>query len=452
MSSSPTRRERIHIDGRTLEGGGQLVRIAVALSTITGQPITIEHIRGHRTGKKGLKASHLAAIKYLADVSGSAVSGAEVGSSSLTYHPLPDAETCVRQQQEIDIRLRTAGAISLVFQALYPYILHTASCLAVAEPKPQPVRVSITGGTNVSFSPSYDYISQVLVPNLARVGLPPLAVHLEKRGWATGPFSLGKVTFVLHSMDRNEESPYGFPRVDLDRYPRGEITQVDVTVLAPDTLLFGGSGQHEARKKGNSQISDGTSQSITLRQVIEYETMRVLRTRLRQLPSSIVKRARADSPFARTYENDEIVPIRLHTSERTHHHSHIYILIVAHTSNGFRLGRDTLFGAHGEDSHRKSGGRKGRPTDDRGIALKLVERCVNDFVRELYDPRLRSTSEGRQPCVDEYMRDQLVIFEALGKSTSKCEADGRGKEDERYCSLHTQTARWVCEQMLDVDQ
>ncbi|EAW18021.1 putative RNA 3'-terminal phosphate cyclase [Aspergillus fischeri NRRL 181] len=451
MSSSPTRREKIHLDGRTLEGGGQLVRIALALSTITGQPITIDHIRGNRTGKKGLKASHLAAIKYLADVSGSAVSGAEVGSSSLTYHPLPDAETCVRQKQEINIRLPTAGAISLVFQALYPYILHTASCLADEEPEPQPVRVSITGGTNVSLSPSYDYISQVLVPNFARVGLPSLAVHLEQRGWATGPFSLGKVTFVIHPMDRNEESPYGFPRVDLDRYPRGEITQVDITVLAPDTLLVGGSDQHKVRKKGNSQIPDDTSQPITIRQVIEYETMRMLRARLRRIPSSIVKRARADSPSARSYENEEIVPISLHTSERTHHRSHIYILIVAHTSNGFKLGRDALFGAHGEDSHRKSGGRKGRPTDDRSIALELVERCVDDFVHELYDPGLQSTSEKRQPCVDEYMRDQLVIFEALGKSTSKCEADGKEKEDERYYSLHTQTARWVCEQMLDVE-
>ncbi|KAF4153065.1 hypothetical protein CNMCM6069_001209 [Aspergillus lentulus] len=451
MPSSPTRRERIHLDGRTLEGGGQLVRIALALSTITGQPITIDHIRGNRTGKKGLKASHLAAIKYLADVSGSAVSGAEVGSSSLTYHPPPDAETCVRQRQEINIQLPTAGSISLVFQALYPYILHTGNCISDEEPEPQPVRVSITGGTNVSFSPSYDYISQVLVPNFARVGLPPIAVHLEKRGWATGPLSLGKVTFVIHPMDRSEESRYGLPPVDLDRYPRSKVTQIDVTVLAPDTLLFGGSDQHSERKKGKSPRSDDTFQHITIRQLIEYESMRMLRSRLRKIPSSVVRRANADSPAVRSHENDEIVPISLHTSERTHHRSHMYILIVAHTSNGFKLGRDALFGAHREDSQRKTGGRKGRPTDDRSVATELVEKCVDDFVNELYDPGLQSTSERRQPCVDEYMRDQLVIFEALGKSISKCETDGKGKEDERYYSLHTQTARSVCEQMLDVE-
>lgn len=424
------------------------MRIALALSTITGQPITIDHIRGNRTGKKGLKASHLAAIQYLADVSGSAVSGAEVGSSSLTYQPPPDAETSVRQNQEINIHLPTAGSISLVFQALYPYLLYTASYLSDGEPRP--IRVNITGGTNVSFSPSYDYISQVLVPNFARVGLPLLSVHLEKRGWATGPFSLGKMTFVIHPMDRNQESPYGFPCVDLDRYRRGEITQIDITVLAPDTLL-GGSDQHTDRKKGNSHTSNDTYQHTTIRQLIEYETMRMLRSRLRKIYSSIVKRASADSTPARPFKNDEIVPINLRISERTHHRSHIYILIVAHTSNGFKLGRDALFGTHGEGSQKKGGGRRGRPTDDRSIAMELVERCVDDFVDELYDPGRRSTSEGRRPCVDEYMRDQLVIFEALGKSTSKDEADVKEKEDEAYYSLHTQTARWVCEQMLGVE-
>jgi RNA 3'-terminal phosphate cyclase (ATP) len=448
MSSSPTRRERIHLDGRTLEGGGQLVRIALALSTITGKPITIDHIRGNRTGKKGLKASHLAAIKYLADVSGSAVSGAEVGSSSLTYHPPADTETCVRQNGDITIHLPTAGSISLVFQALYPYLLHTAGCLSDEEP--QPVRVSITGGTNVSFSPSYDYISQVLVPNFARAGLPPLAVHLDKRGWATGPFSLGKMTFVIHPMRRNQESRYGFPRVDLDRYPRGRITHIDITVLAPDTLLFGGSEQHAHRKKGNSQTSNDTSRPITVRQLIEYETMRMLRTRLRRMPSSIVKGGSAGPP-ASPYENDEIVPINLHVSERTHHRSHIYLLIVGYTSNGFKIGREALFGAHAEGSPRKTLGRKGRPTDDRSIATELVERCVDAFEYELYDLRLHSRCAGRQPCVDEYMRDQLVIFEALGMSTSKNEADGKGKEGEEYYSLHTKTARWVCEQMLGVE-
>lgn len=38
----------IALDGRTGEGGGQLVRLAVALAAITSQPVTITNVRGNR--------------------------------------------------------------------------------------------------------------------------------------------------------------------------------------------------------------------------------------------------------------------------------------------------------------------------------------------------------------------------------------------------------------------
>ncbi|THC94038.1 hypothetical protein EYZ11_006480 [Aspergillus tanneri] len=161
----------IHLDGRTLEGGGQLVRIAVALSALTGNPVHIENIRGNRSGKKGLKQSHLAAIQFLASLTGSSVSGAEVGSSSLSFYPPKTRSNPSAQGQRINelrvkpamkIELPTAGSIFLIFQAIYPYLLHVG---AFTE---EPISVTITGGTNVSFAPSIDYVAQVLVPNFAR--------------------------------------------------------------------------------------------------------------------------------------------------------------------------------------------------------------------------------------------------------------------------------------------
>lgn len=38
----------IVLDGRTGEGGGQLVRLAVALAAITSQPVKITNVRGNR--------------------------------------------------------------------------------------------------------------------------------------------------------------------------------------------------------------------------------------------------------------------------------------------------------------------------------------------------------------------------------------------------------------------
>ena len=46
--------------------------------------------------------------------------------------------------------------------------------------------------------------------------------------------------------------------------------------------------------------------------------------------------------------------------------------------------------------------------------------------------------------MDEYMQDQLVVFQALANDRANIES---GKGD---ASLHTQTARWVAEKMLGV--
>ena len=43
----------IQLDGRTGEGGGQLVRIASALAAVTSQPVLIFHVRGNREGSRG---------------------------------------------------------------------------------------------------------------------------------------------------------------------------------------------------------------------------------------------------------------------------------------------------------------------------------------------------------------------------------------------------------------
>jgi len=51
-----TSKKLVVLDGRTGEGGGQLVRIAACLSAITGTPIHIHDVRGNR-GKGKNKAS-----------------------------------------------------------------------------------------------------------------------------------------------------------------------------------------------------------------------------------------------------------------------------------------------------------------------------------------------------------------------------------------------------------
>lgn len=76
---------------------------------------------------------------------------------------------------------------------------------------------------------------------------------------------------------------------------------------------------------------------------------------------------------------------------------------------------------------------KGSKNDE--IYGKLVSKVVRDLKRELK----------HDGCVDEYMQDQLVVFQALAAGKAAVVA---GKDQE--ASLHTKTARWVVEEILSV--
>jgi RNA 3'-terminal phosphate cyclase (ATP) len=487
---SPDPSNTVCLDGRTLEGGGQLVRNAVALSALTGQAVAIHHIRGNREGKRGLKKSHLAGVKLLAEVSESDAKGAELGSSSLHFsqNQLPyGAPDSFPQrllspkpiQPEYNIHLPTAGSVFLVFQALYPYLLYAGASQA------RPIRLNLTGGTNVSHSPSYDYVSQVLVPNFARLGLPRLEVRLRKRGWATGPVDLGTVTLLVDPLDlpaspariggmadgetEAEATPHPrFPAVDMGEHQRGPITKVDITVLAPDKPVRPEEGAGERNKesrrpgawredqpsshlKGDTTQdadadADADSQPETVRQFLQNETIAILSERLNRLPASLFDH----KPSAQGTSNDP-VPIAIHTSEQTQHLSHVYILLVAHTSNGFKLGRDALFGVRaGKTAQSRAKKREGKPGESRETNLmRQARRCVDGFIEEISSPTALGS---HKPCVDVYMRDQVVVFEALGRvdERDRGERDFVAREDERDWSLHTRTARWVCEEVLGV--
>lgn len=410
------------LNGCTLEGGGQLVRVAIALSALTGQPVEIDDIRGNRQ-KGGLKASHLASIHFLAKISGSSVQGAELGSTQLEFYPpsprgadVPDATPV---EKEYSIKLETPGSVFLVFQAVYPYLLRAGSIAGIEGP----IRLNLTGGTNASFSPSVDYIEQVLGPNLKRLGLPDLELRLHKRGWITGPRDLGTVSVLVHlaSGSGAPQGNHGFPPINLNEHRRGRVTKIDVTVLAPDNSII---------------VPTNGAGTLPLRKFIEETTVHSLQRRISELPPSVFQTLST--------------PVHIHTSEKTYHHTHVYIFLVAHTSNGFRVGGDALYGeVKTSRPKRKNNRNHDHNHKDETIPRThaLIQKCIDDFSKQLYDPALHIEEGRHMPCVDEHMRDQLVIFEALGGQA--CDNSTQiQREDEQYWSLHTQTAQWVCRQFI----
>ena len=155
----------LKINGEYGEGGGQIIRSAIALSCITKQPIHLENIRKNRK-IPGLKPQHLTAIKILQKIANAKVIGAEIGSTELKFTP-GNIESL-----ELVEDVGTAGSISLILQVLIPVV-------AISQKK---LNLTIKGGTDVLWSPSIDYTQHVLIDAYSRMGI-EFSVELSKRGY-----------------------------------------------------------------------------------------------------------------------------------------------------------------------------------------------------------------------------------------------------------------------------
>lgn len=155
----------IHIDGSTGEGGGQILRSALALSMVTARPFCIENIRAGRP-KPGLLRQHLTAVNAAAAVCGAQVSGAELGSSVIEFNP---GEV---KGGEYSFAIGSAGSTTLVLQTILPALM-TASAPSV---------VMIEGGTHNTHAPSIDFLCKSFLPIIERMG-PRVGVEIERHGF-----------------------------------------------------------------------------------------------------------------------------------------------------------------------------------------------------------------------------------------------------------------------------
>src|SRR3989338_5999020 len=101
----------LKLNGNYLEGGGQIVRTALALSILTKKAFTINNIRANRPDK-GLKNQHLHCIRAIRDLCNGVVENAQLGSENITFYPRP-----ILKGQEMTIDIQTAGSITLLLQS-----------------------------------------------------------------------------------------------------------------------------------------------------------------------------------------------------------------------------------------------------------------------------------------------------------------------------------------------
>lgn len=408
--ASPSPSDILTLDGRTLEGGGQLLRLALSLSALTSIPLRIHSIRGARSGGGGLKAQHLACVNWLAHACNAQVQGAEKGSKEITFVPgenVGEASPAFKKQwvgdgnakrevYEAKLDIKTAGSTGLGLQAILPFILFTRFL------SPLPVRLTLSGGTNVSQSPSYEYITQVLLPTLERIGFPRIEAKLGRRGWSHGGASIGN--FVLEIPPRPDVVLPAFhltppkaasPADGTEGGRTPHIQHLRATLIAPETC--------------HAHFSKSLQQS--LKQHFPQPTF----------PS-----------FTETHGTLTL------TLEDSKHPKRMYFILVAtinhaptppntgDSSKEFTLGRDWLY-------DRKLPQKASGSSHD-GPAEELADRVCADLEAEL----------ASGACVDEHMRDQLVIFQALADGRSEIYGGGEGRE----ASLHARTAEWVAETVL----
>jgi RNA 3'-terminal phosphate cyclase (ATP) len=143
----------IEIDGSLGEGGGQVLRTSIALSALLEKEIHVRNIRGKRPNP-GLRAQHMTAIRAVAALSDAETRGLEIGSTDLRFTPRK------KMSGSFKFDVGTAGSISLVLQALMP-----ASAFSSGK-----TEFEITGGTDVKWSPTIDYVRFVVLPNLSKLG------------------------------------------------------------------------------------------------------------------------------------------------------------------------------------------------------------------------------------------------------------------------------------------
>ena len=164
----------IELDGATLEGGGQLMRTAVALAAVTKKSCRVFNIRRGRE-KPGLMPQHLLGIQALAQLCNGRLEGDCLGSEEIKFYP----GEIDRGRTSINVKIGTAGSITLVLQTLIPPALLG----------PEPVKIVFDGGaTDTFFSPTIDYFQHVFLKVLGKMREDkntsrPDEVNVIKRGY-----------------------------------------------------------------------------------------------------------------------------------------------------------------------------------------------------------------------------------------------------------------------------
>ncbi|KAJ2990776.1 hypothetical protein NUW58_g2786 [Xylaria curta] len=295
-----------------------------------------EEIPLNALSTQGLKSQHVSAIEWLAKATEAEVQGLAVGSRTLEFRPkMPPTAL---KDRNIVIKAESRGASTLlIFQAVFPYLLFSGN------ESNEPIELEIHGSTNPSFSPSYEYLDQVLLPTLQEKFGIVVERQLKKRAWTIGPLSEGTIWLKFQPIPPGQTlklvNPWGEKSLSGDL---NKIERIDVSILVP----------------------------YAMREPMERSMVEYLGA---EFPEAVI---------------DFVI------NEDSGHDARMYVLAVAHSESGLRWGRDFLY--------------------DRSWKKKQITTIVKEIAKTV-TKRLWEQTVVHTAAVDEYLQDQLVVFQALAE-------------------------------------
>ncbi|MGR9117257.1 MAG: RNA 3'-terminal phosphate cyclase [Gammaproteobacteria bacterium] len=194
--------ESLEIDGSQGEGGGQVLRTALSLSACTGRAVQLRHIRSGRK-KPGLMRQHLACVNAAAEICGAKVKGASLGSKNIQFVP---GEI---KAGDYRFSVGSAGSSTLIFQTVLPLLMQAGNAS----------QLTLEGGTHNPLAPSFDFINEVFLPVLRRIGVECRA-RIDRYGFY--PVGGGQWRVAI-------EPSVEFKRIDLTE--RGELVWAEAVCL-----------------------------------------------------------------------------------------------------------------------------------------------------------------------------------------------------------------------------
>ncbi|HYH66167.1 MAG TPA: RNA 3'-terminal phosphate cyclase, partial [Urbifossiella sp.] len=173
----------IELDGSRGEGGGQILRSALALAALTGRSFKLVNVRANRP-KPGLQPQHLMCVRAAGAICGAVYKGASVGSAVLVFEPGPV------KAGTYTFAIGTAGATALV--------LHTVA-LPLALRGAAASTVTVTGGTHNTHAPCYHFNAITWGGYLKRLGI-DIDQEMIRPGFY--PRGGGEIRAVIHPCAR----------------------------------------------------------------------------------------------------------------------------------------------------------------------------------------------------------------------------------------------------------